>query len=150
MIELYGNGGIYFVRREQILSNTQWIDKWKVLTSKGYNGGDNFPHKILGTPIVAAPGSACTETYVVCGVYDSEIEARNFETYLRTKFFRFLVSLRKNTQDVTQSRFKFVPMLDMKKRWTDEKLYKEFDISEEEQRFIASIVKEMPESKDLL
>jgi site-specific DNA-methyltransferase (adenine-specific) len=148
MIELYGNGGVYFVKREQILNNSQWIDKWKVLTSKGYNGGDNFPHKILGTPIVAAPGSACTETYVVCGVYDSEIEARNFEAYLRTKFFRFLVSLRKNTQDVTQSRFKFVPILDMKKKWTDEKLYKEFDISEEEQRFIASIVKEMPESED--
>ncbi len=148
MIELYGNGGVYFVKRDQILNNSQWIDKWKVLTSKGYNGGDNFPHKILGTPIVAGPGSACTETYVVCGVYDTEIEARNFEAYLRTRFFRFLVSLRKNTQDVTQSRFKFVPILDMKKKWTDEKLYKEFNISEREQDFIASIVREMPESED--
>jgi len=145
MIDLYGNGGIYYIRPFQVLLNEDWIDKWKVLTSNGYNGGDSFPHKILGTPIVAPPGSACTETYVVCGVFESEVEARNFEAYVRTKFFRFLVSLRKNTQHVTQSRFKFVPVLDMRKRWTDELLNAEFGITKDEEAFIASIVKEMPE-----
>jgi site-specific DNA-methyltransferase (adenine-specific) len=63
---------------------------------------------------------------------------------MRTKFFRFLVALRKNTQHVTQSRFKFVPLLDMSKSWTDEKLYKTFNLSSEEIDFIDSIVREMP------
>ena len=147
-VALFGNGGKYYVRKDQIITNHQWIEKWKVLTSNGYGAGEGYPHQILGVPIVAEPNSACTETYIVCGVYDTEIEARNFELYMRTKFFRFLVALRKNTQHVTQSRFKFVPILDMKKKWTDEKLHKEFNITMEEQKFIASIVKEMPEIED--
>jgi site-specific DNA-methyltransferase (adenine-specific) len=53
------------------------------------------------------------------------------------------VALRKNTQHVTQSKFKFVPVVDLKKSWTDEMLYKHFGISSEEQGFIDSIVREM-------
>lgn len=143
MIALYGNGGKYFVNRSQIPVNQDWIEKWKVLTSNGYNGGDNFPHQIIGTPILSEPGSACTETYIVCGLFDSEKEAKNFEAYMRTKFFRFLIALRKNTQHVTQTKFKFVPVLDMKKTWNDASLYKYFNISRDEQAFIDSIVREM-------
>jgi site-specific DNA-methyltransferase (adenine-specific) len=63
---------------------------------------------------------------------------------MRTKFFRFLVALRKNTQHVTQSKFRFVPTLDMKESWSDEKLYSLFGLSENEIVFIDSIVREMP------
>ena len=143
MIGLYGNGGKYYVNKEQIPINHEWIDKWKVLTSNGYNGGDNFPHQIIGTPIVSEPGSACTETYIVCGLFESETEAKNFESYMRTKFFRFLVALRKNTQHVTQGKFKFVPVMDMSQEWTDSSLYKFFGITKTEQGFIDSIVREM-------
>ena len=144
-IALYGNGGKYYIDRSQVLINDAWIDKYKVLTSNGYNGGDALPHQILGTPILAEPGSACTETYIVCGVFDGEAEAKNFERYMRTKFFRFLVALRKNTQHVTQGKFKFVPKLDMTKTWTDEALFREFDLTSEEIDFISSIVREMPQ-----
>jgi site-specific DNA-methyltransferase (adenine-specific) len=144
MIALYGNGGKYYIDRSVIKVNAQWIGKWKVLTSNGYNGGDNYPHQIIGTPIVAEPGSACTETYIVCGVFDTEAEARNFETYMKTKFFRFLVSLRKNTQHVTQNKFKFVPQLSMKVQWTDKKLYEKFKIDQDEVDFINSVVRDMP------
>ena len=76
-IMLYRLGGISYVKRNQILSNHESIDKWKVLIGKGYNGGDNFPHQIMAEPIVAAPGSACTETYLILGLFDSEKEAKN-------------------------------------------------------------------------
>jgi site-specific DNA-methyltransferase (adenine-specific) len=144
-IVLYGNGGKYFVRRDQIIANHQWIDKWKVLTSNGYGAGEGYPHQILGVPILAEPNSACTETYIVCGIYDSEKEAANFESYMRTKFFRFLVALRKNTQHVTQSKFRFVPRLDMSTSWSDKKLNAKFGLSEDEIAFIDSIVREMHE-----
>jgi site-specific DNA-methyltransferase (adenine-specific) len=142
-ITLHTNAGIKYVMRNQITINHQWIDKWKVLTSKGYNGGDNYPHQIIGKPIIAGPNSACTETYIVCGVWNTEEEALSFQKYMCTRFFRFLVHLRKNTQDVTQSRFKFVPQLSMSRVWTDEDLFKEFKISEDEKLFINSIVREM-------
>ena len=48
----------------------------------------------------------------------------NYKHYLETRFVRFLISLRKNTQHLTESRFKFVPLLEMNKEWTDEDLYK--------------------------
>jgi len=143
-VALYGNGGKYFVRRDQIIANHHWIDKWKVLTSNGYGAGEGYPHQILGVPILAEPNSACTETYIVCGIYDTEKEAANFEMYMRTKFFRFLVALRKNTQHVTQSKFRFVPRLDMNTAWDDKKLITKFGLSGDEIAFIDSIVREMP------
>jgi site-specific DNA-methyltransferase (adenine-specific) len=143
-LSIYANGGKFLVEKKNVTSNQQWVDKWKVLTSNGYGAGEGYPHQIIGVPILAEPGSCCTETYIVCGVFDTEQEAKNFEKYMRTKFFRFLVALRKNTQHVTQSRFKFVPLLDMSKSWTDEKLYKTFNLSSEEIDFIDSIVREMP------
>jgi site-specific DNA-methyltransferase (adenine-specific) len=147
-VTLYTNNGIHSVEPNQITQNHQWIPKWKVLTSKGYNGGDNYPHQIIGKPIIAGPNTACTETYIICGIWESEKEAANFANYMRTKFFRFLVHLRKNTQDVTQSRFKFVPLLDMNIEWTDEKLFKKYGITEEEQGFISTLIREMGEDAE--
>ncbi len=143
MIELYGNGGVYFVQRKKVEVNEHWIDEWKVLLPALGPGNDGYPHKILGQPIVASPESCCTETYVVAGVFKTKKEADNFAAYCRTRFFRFLVALRKNTQHATKRYFKFVPELDMKKKWTDEDLYKEFSITDAEQSFVESIVREM-------
>ena len=69
----------------------------------------------------------------------------NYKHYLETRFVRFLISLRKNTQHLTESRFKFVPLLEMNKEWTDEDLYKKFNITKKDQDFIETIVKEMRE-----
>ena len=139
---LYGNGGKYYIQKTQVPSNTHWVEKWKVLTSKGYNGGDAFPHKIIGDPILAEPGSVCSMTYIIAASFDYESEARNFASFLQTKFARFLIALRKNTQHITRSSFKFVPELSMDKKWTDEELFEYFGLTQEEQDFISSIVRE--------
>lgn len=146
-IELYRLGGKSFIKRSQIITNEQFVDEWKVLLGKGYNGGDNFPHQIMGNPIVAAPGSACTETYLILGTFKNKKEAENFANYVRTRFFRFLVFLRKNTQNMSQSKFRFVPQMDLSKNWTDELLYEYFGISTDEISFIESLVREMPVEK---
>lgn len=143
-VGIYANGGKFLVEEKHISNNVEWIDKWKVLTSNGYGAGEGYPHQIIGVPILAEPGTCCTETYIVCGVFEKEKEAKNFEEYMRTKFFRFLIALRKNTQHVTQSRFKFVPKVNLSEKWTDEKLYKHFGLNSTEIEFIDSIVREMP------
>ncbi len=56
---------------------------------------------MLGEPIALAPGSACTQTYIVAGMFDTREETENYAHYLATKFVRFLVLQRKTTQDVT-------------------------------------------------
>ena len=64
-------------------------------------------------------------------------------SYIRTKFFRFLVSLRKISQDATQSVYSFVPMQDFSKPWTDAELYKKYKLTKDEIAFIESMIKPM-------
>lgn len=103
---------------------------------------------IIGKPIIAAPPSACTETYLVVGAYNSQNEAVNLASYLRTRFPRLLVGLRKNTQHITKDRFAFVPVLSMTQTWTDEKLYEHFGLTKDEIAFIESMVRPMPAVDD--
>ena len=99
--------------------------------------------RVLSKVEVLPPKTICTETYIVAGSFDNEAEAKNAETYLKTKFVRFLVSLLSFSQDITKDRFFFVPDLPMNKAWTDELLYKRYDLTSEEIEFIESLTKEM-------
>lgn len=96
---------------------------------------------MLGEPIALAPGSACTQTYFIVGMFGSKKETENYAYYIATKFVRFLVLQRKTTQDVTADCFRFVPTMDMKKRWTDADLYKHFDLSQDEIEYIEASIK---------
>jgi site-specific DNA-methyltransferase (adenine-specific) len=145
-VTLYANNSVGAIQKRSIPAGQEMIDTWKVLTSMGYGeGGEarDYPRMIMGKPIVAPPPSACTETYLVVGAYESENEANNLAAYLRSRFLRFLVGLRKNTQHITQDRFAFVPALPMTKKWTDEMLYAHFGITADEVAFIETIVRPM-------
>jgi hypothetical protein len=142
-IRLIGNGGETFIERSAIPRNDSWVDEWKVLLGRAYGAGDSFPHQIYNYPIIASPGSACTETYLVIGRFKTEQEALMFDKYLKTRLVRFLVSLRKNTQDIYSERFQFVPNLPMDRDWTDELLYAKYGISDEEVSFIDSMIRPM-------
>lgn len=142
-IKIYANKDSGYIQRVNAQIHKEWIDKYKVLVSEAYGGAGKKPWQVLGKPIIAEPPSVCTFTYIVAGVFNAKEEAENFAGYIRTKFFRFLVSLKKNTQHSSSKVYSFVPLLNMKESWTDEKLYKRYGISEAEQRFIDKLVKEM-------
>ncbi|TXI53997.1 Eco57I restriction-modification methylase domain-containing protein [Mycolicibacter arupensis] len=135
-IPLIYSNRIGYSRPDQIQRNHQWIDQWKVLLPMAGDGHGREVSYVLGEPIAVAPGSACTQTYFIPGMFDTRDETENFAYYLATKFVRFLVLQRKVTQHVTPDRFRFVPMLDMKRRWTDEELYDEFGLTEDERGYI--------------
>lgn len=90
---------IGFMKRDGVCRNIDVIDTWKVLVPEAYGAGETFPHQILGKEIVAAPPSVCTQSYLAVTPFPSERAARSFAGYYRTRLFRFLVSLRKITQD---------------------------------------------------
>lgn len=147
-ILLYRNGGTAFVESSDIQKNREITDRWKVLLGAAYGSSGSAPIQVYNTPIVAAPRTACTETYLVIGTFDTEPEARNFAIYLSTKFVRYLVSLKKNTQHLYSERFSFVPNLTMEQTWTDELLYDEFALSEQERNLINSTIREMEFERD--
>lgn len=98
--------------------------------------------KFLSKPIIAEPGTACTETYLVAGHFENEDTAINCAKYLRTRFVRFLVSLRKATQHATRDVYSFVPDIPLDQEWTDAKLYERYGLTQVEIAFIESQVAE--------
>ncbi|MFN9467992.1 MAG: restriction endonuclease, partial [Pseudanabaena sp.] len=116
---------------------------YKVYISKAYGSGETFPHQILNVPIIGKHNSCCSETYIVLGTYSTETEAHNVISYIRTRLFRFLVLLKKNTQEARQKVYTFVPIQDFNESWTDEKLYKKYGLTAEEITFIESMVRPM-------
>ena len=64
-------------------------------------------------------------------------------SYMATKLFRFLVLIKKNTQNAPRGVYEFVPLQDFSKPWTDEELYKKYNLTQEEIDFIESMIKPM-------
>lgn len=94
-------------------------------------------------PIISEPNSINTETYIMNGPYESEVHAINVISYIKTKFFHFLLGLKKITQHTTTNTYQFVPLQDFSEPWTDEKLYKKYGLTKEEIAFIESMIRPM-------
>lgn len=137
----YPNGG--YISKNQVLTNVDLVQKWKVFTAKAYGERGEFPYLVLGKPFIGGPGTACTATYRIMNTFNSEQEAVNFISYVKTKFFRFLVLLIKNTQDAPTRVYSFVPMQDFNESWDDKKLYKKYGLNQKEIAFIESMVRPM-------
>jgi site-specific DNA-methyltransferase (adenine-specific) len=141
-VRLFANQRIGWIDRKDITTNSEWIDEWKVLMTRVQGTSAAVETKFLSKPIIAEPGTACTETYLVAGHFATELEAMRYAKYLRTRFVRFLVSLRRPTQDATRGVYGFVPDLPLNEEWTDAKLYKRYGLTKDEIDFIESQVAE--------
>ena len=142
-VKIYAYPKNGFVPKNAIEKNEDWIARYKVLSAKAYGERGAFPYKVVATPSIAEPGSCCSETYICLSVVDSQKEAKNIVSYIATKFFRFLVLLKKNTQDATSKVYEFVPTQDFTKPWTDEELYKKYGLDEDEIGFIERMIRPM-------
>lgn len=150
---------IRFIDKKLITKNKQLADKWKVFISKS-NGGaglltDNRAVAILGTPYLAEPKSVCTDSLIPIGEFETKLEAEALITYIKTKFFRFMIGILKTSQNILQNVYQFVPLqnftpdsdIDWNKSIAeiDEQLYKKYKLEKEEIEFIESIIKPMTE-----
>lgn len=138
----HGNRGVSYLKREAVTKNRKLIDGWKVFVPEAYGIGAS-PQQVLGRPIVAGPGEICTQSFLVVGLFEDEETARNFVTYLSSKFFRFLVSLRKISQHALRSTYTWAPIQDFSRPWKDEELYEKYKLTREEIGFIESMIRPM-------
>lgn len=133
------------------------LNKYKVFISEA-NGaagqiGNPIPARIIGRPEVAKPNTLCTETFLEIGPFKSSVEAENLCKYIKTKFFRCLVGIQKQTQHTTQKAYRFVPIQDFSNssdiNWNqsigeiDEQLYKKYALTQEEIEYISTMIEEM-------
>jgi len=111
-------------------------------------GGSGNDPIVLGKPIYGEPNSVCSYTYLVIGYsperhHLNQEECHNIISYLRTRFFRYLVSIKKKTQDNPRDVFQFVPIQDWSHPWTDKMLYEKYGLSPDEIEYIESMIKPM-------
>jgi site-specific DNA-methyltransferase (adenine-specific) len=142
-IKLYRFGEDGYINKEQINKADDLLQKYKIFIAKASPGGDYYPHQVFSRPILGVPNTCCTETYIVIGPFNDERTTKNVMQYIATRFFRFMVLLIKNTQDVPKKVYSFVPMQDFSEPWTDEKLYKKYGLTQDEIAFIESMIRPM-------
>lgn len=148
---------IRYVDKKFITKNIEIANKWKIFISKG-NGGaglltDNNEVAILGKPYIGKPLSVCTDSLIPIGCFESEFEANALISYIKTKFFRYVVGLLKVSQNVYQNVYQFVPLQNFTAKsdinWNksieqiDQQLYKKYKLTKEEIEMIESKIKVM-------
>lgn len=100
-----------------------------------------FKYSILSSLQILKPGQICNASYMaVCNILKEEY-ANNVKEYLETKFVRFLILQTLFGIGLTPDRFKYVPLMDFSRAWTDEELYKYFGLNSKEIEFIENIIK---------
>ena len=147
-IKLYMNQGATrlqkWVSPDRVTRNLHLVSKWKVLIPKaGSGGGQRIPDPVLGVPIIAEPQSCGSATYLAVGPFKNKSEAESCASYLRTRFARFLISLRLISQNSTGKSYEWVPLQNWDQTWTDVELYRKYGITADEQAYIESMIKEV-------
>ena len=148
--ELYlkSSSGMGKITRQRVTAGYDLIPKWKVIVSKvsfehaGVPGKDGMM-RVLSVIQILPPDTVCTETYLVAGAFDDEKRASNLESYLKTKFVRFLIMQMLASMNMSKASYNFVPVQDFSKPWTDEELYAKYGLTDEEINFIESMIKPM-------
>lgn len=144
---LYYSGGVGYVSKNSVTKGRDLIGKYKVMISRATSEHAGEPdssgmYNVLALIKVLKPNEVCTDSYLIAFTSNSEEEANNYANYIRSKFFRFLLLQSVTSISLSKEKFQFIPLIDGTQAWTDEKLYKAYDLSKEEILFIESMIKE--------
>lgn len=150
-IKLYVNkrleeSGYGWIKESDIPKGRQALGLHKIFIPKA--GGSGTDSIILGKPFYGEPESVCSYTYLCIG-YDpnkhkfSKEICENIITYIKTKFFRYMVSIKKKTQDASRDVYQFVPILDFSLKWDDTSLYKRYSLSQKEIEYIENNISDI-------
>ncbi len=147
-IKLRYNGGIGPYNSDLVTVNKDLIGKWKIITSclTAEHAGEtdkNGQKRIFSTLEILEPGTICTETYMLLSVFDNQHECINMLQFLKTRFVRAMVAMVTATQHLSKANFRFVPIQDFTRKWTDADLYEKYGLTEAEISFIESMIKPM-------
>ncbi|NLP31206.1 MAG: restriction endonuclease [Clostridiales bacterium] len=143
-IKVLTSRGNTWTSKSNISDRDRILNKYKVIITRAMSGGHKpssaGDYIVLSSLRVMKPGEAFSETYLCIGDFNKENYADNLLAYASTKFFRFLLLQALSSINITRDKFIFVPQQDFSKPWTDEELYKKYDLDQEEIDFIESMI----------
>lgn len=130
-----------WILRKEIVRNEKLLNKWKLFIPRSIGSGN--PRVDVVKPIIGQPNTCCSGTYIVCGPFDNEEQCKSVQSYIDTKFFHFLLSLKKISQDSTVKCYEFIPLQDFNNiKYSDEILYKKYKLSKKEIELIENTVRD--------
>ena len=155
IIGLIGNKRTYrYVDKDYAFPKSDGLGKWKIFIPNAYGCG--ALGEVPSTPVLGTPVMACTETFLELGTWDTEEEASNALKYLKTKFFRSMISIMKQTQHTSVSTYQYVPMQDFTSNsdidWTksvddiSHQLYAKYGLSDADINFIETNISVMDDT----
>ena len=143
LLYLTGNKRVIeYIRKKDIKKNAQDISYCKMFIPKARGNSNDSTDLVLGYPEFSPKGMVCSQTFIYAK-FNTEEECKNFIGYLKCKFFRALVLASKISQDALASVYRFVPLQDFTRPWTDAELYAKYGLTEDEIAFIESMIKPM-------
>ena len=138
-----------YIDIKNLTKSVELIGKYKIFVSKadGAAGqiGNPIPARIMGKSEAGDKNVICTETFLTIGPFESSEMSINAQSYIRTKFFRFLLGARKN-KNMTQDTYRFIPLMDFNTKWNDDKLYSFFDLNKSQINYIDKMIADFDES----
>lgn len=152
-ISLLSSQGFGYVKKSEVSRNTDLIDKYKVLIGRlvPSNGeldvNPAYGYRVITNTKILHPGEIHTESYLLIGAFNTFEEAKNFDGYIKLKFPRFLLRQTISSVNVTRECFRFVPCEDFNETWTDDKLYKKYELTNDEIAFIDRTIRSVNNSK---
>ena len=127
----------------ELSSGQEYMGHYKLFISKadGAAGqiGNPIPARIIGKPVLGEKDTLCSETFLAIGPFGSKKECDNVTAYMGTKFFRFMVGIRKN-KNMTHDTYLYAPIQDFSKIWTDELLYSKYKLEKKEIEYIETMI----------
>ena len=144
---LGGNGIVCHVSKKN--GTTKKIDDEKVKEKVNYGSykllipsasGTKNSIGELGRFVISMPGEVCSSSFVhfVC---KDERECLNMVSYFQTELIKFLIRIKKPTQRVSKDTFSFVPSVSFEESWSNDRVKKYFNLSEEDLKFIVDFGK---------
>ena len=148
-VKLYSSEGIGYVHKDSISKNEKLLNKYKIIIGKvnpdrgGVNNASDGKMNVITKVKLLYPNEVMTETYLLLAAFENEDEANNCVSFYKTKFARLMILLTLSGMNITKDNFQFVPIQDFSKPWTDQELYKKYNLTQEEINFIESMIRPM-------
>lgn len=154
-IQIYGrsnNERVFKWIKREYLNLAENFEKHKVFLPAA--NGSGALGEVLSTPIIGNPNIGHTATFISIGLFETIVEAENCLRYIKSKFSRTMLGIKKTTQhNKTKKVWECVPFQDFTQDsdidWSksnsdiDQQLYKKYQLSDEEITFIEEKVQPM-------
>lgn len=145
------NERVYRYISRDFVQKNPYLNTYNVILPKS-NGTGAFG-EILSTPLISNIFEGATDTFISIGLFETKIEANAMLKYIKTKFLRALLGIKKATQDNPKSVWQYIPIQDFTKNsdidWNksiseiDGQLYEKYNLNDDEISFIEERIKAM-------